>query len=281
MISPNLQNWVTNSTFLKAHDQRLVSHIPNQLLTWQMPSAADEISWGTSPSHLLPASHLVWAVQESDATVLAQGDATPLLCLKPYGQGYFIYHAGIEPLLGHGGYAPGMYAYVIFRKAIEWAFESAKLPIPKLSPWPYAYNSAFMVRHDFEDYQSQIASIEASAQFEHANGAKGDYYFCTGTLRQEMGATYDTNAIIASLRRAVTNYGASIGPHNGALKNLNNTSLVVSNFDYWHWGLDEALDVTANLPQGYANGTDYARSSLTGADQWFARLGFAIFQWDA
>jgi len=217
MINSNLQNWVNNSTFFKVQDQRLISHIPNRLLAWQMPSAADEISWGTSPDHLLPASHLVWAVQCRDAIVLAQGDATPVLCLKPYGQGYFIYHAGIQPLLGHGGYAPGMYAYVIFRKAIEWAFESAKMPIPKLSPWPYAYDSAFMVRHDFENYQSQIASIEASAQFEYTNGAKGDYYFCTGTLREEMFANYDTNAIIASLRRAVTNYGASIGPHNGGV----------------------------------------------------------------
>ena len=283
MITPGLQNWVNNSTFLKAQDQRIIAHIPNQLLTWQMPSAADEISWGTSPNHSLPASHLAWAVQPGDAMVLAQGDTTPLVCLKRYGQGYFIYHAGIQPLLGHGGYAPGMYAYLIFRKAIEWAFESGKLPIPKLSPWPYAYDSAFMVRHDFEDYQSQIASIEASAQFEYTNGAKGDYFFCTGTLRQEMGATYDTNAIIASLRRAVTNYGATIGPHNGGLKNANNTSLVVSNFDYWHWGPDEGLDVTANLPNGFANGADYARSSLVAAffdmETWLSGLTNGLRSW--
>jgi len=69
--------------------------------------------------------------------VLAQGDSSPYVCVKQYGKGYFIYYAGFQPLLGHSGFAPGMYAYVIIRKAIEWAFESSNLPLPKLSPWPY------------------------------------------------------------------------------------------------------------------------------------------------
>jgi len=52
------------------------------------------------------------------------------------------------------------------------------------------------------------------------------------------------NPIIAGLRRAVTNYGATISQHNGGLKNPNNPSLVRGQYDYWHWGPDEALDVT-------------------------------------
>ena len=163
-------------------------------------------------------------VQATDATVLIQGDAYPFLLVKPYGKGYFIYHAAFQPLIGHGGFAPGMYAYLIFRRAIEWAFASANLPVPKLSPWPYQYDAAFMIRHDMENFTNAIAAIEASAQVEYTNGAKGDYYFCTGTVRDD-ASTSLRNSIIAGLRSAVTNYGATIGPHNGGLKNPSNSSL--------------------------------------------------------
>ena len=57
------------------------------------------------------------------------------------------------------------------------------LPIVKLSPWWYPYDSAFMVRHDFENDTGLISSIEASAQFEASVGAKGDYYFTSGAIR--------------------------------------------------------------------------------------------------
>ena len=93
----------------------------------------------------------------------------------------------------------------------------------------------------------RLRPSQASAQVEYTNGAKGDYYFCTGTVRDD--APDDKNAIIAGLRQAVTNYGATIGPHNGGLKNPNNPALVPGQYDYWHWGPDEALDVT---PSGYA-----------------------------
>ena len=46
---------------------------------------------------------------------------------------------------------------MIFRRAIEWAFESAQQPVVRLSPWPYQYDAAFMVRHDLENYVSEIA----------------------------------------------------------------------------------------------------------------------------
>ena len=150
--------------------------------------------------------------------MLAIGDSTPYVVVKPYGKGYFIYDAAFQPLVGHGGFAPGMYAYMILRRAIEWAFESANLPVPKVSPWPYAYDAAFMVRHDLENYTNEMARVSASAQAELAAGAKGDYYMCTGTIRDDTsGATQ--KAIITQLRQAVTNYGATIGPHNGGLKN--------------------------------------------------------------
>jgi len=252
-VTPSLANWTLNNTFTKTNqgDHRLTSHIPSGQLTWRMPSSSEEIPWGLSPTHAFVAPHDVWQVQVSNATVLAQADAFPYLTVKPYGKGYFIYHAGFQPLVGHGGFAPGMYAYVIFRRAIEWAFESANLPVPKLSPWPYPYDAAFMLRHDLENFTNEIANIEASAGVDFTNGAKGDYFFCTGTLREDVASPFDTNSMIAGLRRAITNYGATIGPHNGGLKNPTNPSLVRGQSDYWHWGPDEALDVT---PTNYSSG---------------------------
>jgi ketosteroid isomerase-like protein len=255
--STNLQNWTTNTTFTKTTPHRLTSHIPSGTLTWRMPTAAEEISWGISPAHALTAGSAVWRVQASDATVIAQGNGQPYLAVKQYGNGTFIYHAAMQPLIGHGGNAPGMYAYVIFRKAIEAAFSALKNPVVRVSPWPYPYDAAFAVRHDFEDYQNMIRAIEPSAQFEATIGAKGDYYFCTGTLRAEMT---NVAATVASLQRAVTNYGATIGPHNGGLQNPNNTNLVLASYDYWHWGPDEALDTT---PDGYLNGKAYALASVS------------------
>ena len=137
MANPNLSNWYRNMHFTKIVDHRLISHIPTGTLDWRMPLSADEIPWGTSPSHILHGNHYTWQVVASGATVLASCDAGPLLAVKSYGQGQFIYHGPIQPLIGHGGYDPGMYAYVIYRKAIEWAFESFSVPIVKLSPWRY------------------------------------------------------------------------------------------------------------------------------------------------
>jgi hypothetical protein len=264
MVKASLTNWGLNNTFVKLADHRLVSHIPAGSLTWRLPLAAEETTWGTSPTHNFLAPHLAWQVQAINATVLARGDVYPYLLTKPFGQGQFIYHAGMQPLLGVGGFAPSMYAYGIFRKAIEWAFESAKLPVPRLSPWPYPYDAAFMLRKDLENFTNEIAGIAASAQIEYTNGAKGDYYFCTGTLRDDASPGYDTNAVIAGLRLAVSNYGATIGPHNGGLKNPCNTNLTRGQLDYWHWGPDEALDAT---PTNYPSGKDYALASISNSFQ--------------
>ena len=85
---------------------------------------------------------------------------------------------------------------------------------------------------------------------------KGRLYFCTGTLRDEMP---DKSTVIASLQRAVTNYGATIGSHNGGLKNPVTRLCLSVTSDYWHWGPDEALDVT---PPGYSSGKAYAQASI-------------------
>jgi hypothetical protein len=259
LATSGLTNWTNNFSFTKLQDHRIISHIPSGTLTWQMPTAADEISWGTSPTHVYQAPHALWRVQVSDATVLAQADSSPYLTAKSFGKGQVLYHAAMQPLIGHGGWAPGMYAYAIFRKSIEMAFDLQRVPIPKVSPWQFQYNAAFSVRHDLENYTNLIANIAASAQVEFNNGAKGDYYFCTGALREEIG---DTNAAIAGLRSAVTNYKATIGSHNGGLRNPNNPALTLHNYDYWHWGPDEALNADVS-GSGYANGKAYAFNSIS------------------
>ncbi len=281
MVNAALTNWRANVTITKQFDHRLVNHIPFGVLAWGLPSSSEEICWGISPSHPYLPPYPVWQVVSSNATVVAQGDVYPMLTVKQFGKGYFIYYSPMQPMITHGGWAPGMYAYMVFRKAIEWAFEANNLPVARLSPWPYPYDSAFMVRHDLENITNEIAAIAASAQFEFTNGAKGDYYFCTGTLRQDTPPA-NTNAVVINLRQAVTNYGATIGPHNGGLKNPNNNLLAIGDYDYWHWGTDEALDVT---PTNYPSGKIYAQSSLSNSfgdiESWLSGITNGTRAWVA
>ncbi len=264
----NLNNWLQDTTLTKQTQHLLVSQIPNVPIFWWMPATNDDTSWGISlpgeTTHYstgnAPAvtSHYIWGATAGSATVILTGDNNvPYLTTTAYGKGNFVYDAAMQPIQGNGGWAPSMFAYGIFRNAIQWAFATSNLPIVKVSPWPYQYNAAYEVRHDFEDYQTDISQIAASAQAEHQVGALGDYYFCTGTLRTEMN---NDPAVIASLQQAVTLYGATIGSHNGGLQNPNNPALQVSDYDFWHWGPDEALN---DQPAGYASGSAYAKASLS------------------
>jgi hypothetical protein len=297
MVNPSLNNWTLNSTFSPQVTQQLISHIPGGTLTWQMPSAGDEISWqkqyhltGVTPPGL---PHMLWQVRALDAQVLAVGDTYPYILIKPYGSGYFIYDAAMQPMVGHGGWAPGMYAYCIFRNAIEWAFQTQSLPVPRISPWPYAYNAAVMFRHDGEGIPWCIETILGSIQAEVAAGAHGDYFFCTGALREDFGPSeYATT--LASLQSAAA-LGATISSHNGGLTNINpvynpplpevekvfsqvgdwytsldpfveggnSPPLNDYDYDYWHWGPDEFLDLPKSVvPAGYSSATDYIVTSL-------------------
>jgi hypothetical protein len=263
MLTASLTNWSTNQKFTKVLDHRLVAHIPPGSLSWNMPLAAEEIYWGTVNSgHYVQGDHYDFRVYATDAAVVAKGRRYPLLTVKNYGKGTFIYHADLQPLIGFGGNDAGMYAYGIYRSAIEWAFEAANLPIIKLNPWRYPYDAAFIIRHDLENTSG--LTIEGSAKVEFEAGARGDYYFCTGVLREQL---HNDPAVVASLHRAVSQYGATIGPHNGGLKNPNNPNLTYANVDYWHWGPDEALN-------GTQAGLDYAQESIRIAyqdvDRWLA-----------
>lgn len=249
-------NWYGNSRLTKVTEHRLTSHIPSGILVWSAPFHDEEIPWGVSPSHKIHQMHLAFRATAGGATVLANGIVGPLLTVNQYGAGQIIFNGQFQPLIGHGATDPSMYPYLFFRRAIEWAFESFRLPVVKLSPWRYAHDAAFVARHDFENNTDSIRTIESSAQFEKSLGVKGDYYFCTGTLREEMGGDA---AVVTGLKNAVSQYGATIGSHNGGLKNPVNSALVPADYDYWHWGPDEALDTA---PPGYASGKAYASASV-------------------
>ena len=118
-----------------------------------------------------------------DAELIANDASGLLLATKKYGLGQFIYHGAFQPLIGVGGYVSDTYSYLIYRNAIEWAFEQADLPITKVSPWPYEYDAALTIRKDYENTPYRILAIEAAEQLNDSVGAKGDYYICTGTLR--------------------------------------------------------------------------------------------------
>ena len=255
MVNNTLENWAFNSSFTHLADHRLVSHIPIGTVSWDMLMNAEDVVWGSSG-----AQHL-FQVVANGAEVIATGGGRPLLTTNGYGSGRIIYHSILNPIVGAGGYDSGMYAYTIYRNAIEWAFEAANMPIVKRSPWPYDYDAAFMVRHDFENYLSAIGgTIESSAQYEQSIGAKGDYYFCTGVLRTYTG---DKQPYIDSIRRAVSNYGATIGSHNGGYPNIGVTD--TGAYNYWHWGPDTMIDQTSGFPAPYdyyTDGYDYSKDSI-------------------
>ena len=298
MVNPGLTNWLGDLTFTKLTNHTVVADIPSGTVFWQMPSSADEttvpeadaltqVTPNETPPNDLP--HSVWQVRASTATVLAQGDSSPYILVQKFGRGYFIYDAAMQPFLGHGGWAPTTYCYSMLRNTIQWAFQSVNRPVVKLSPWPYPYQAALLFRHDMEAIPSLINSIESSAQFEYQNGAKGEYYFCTGCLREDYSPSLKTNEI-ASLQRAISLYGAAISSHNGGLTNINtfvppldiielifgldpnwytsvnpygyDVGFLATDYDYWHWGPDEVLDVT-NLPPGFSSGRQYAFTSIS------------------
>ena len=267
--SPGLGNWVANTYFARQADHRIINHIPEPWVTWRMPTYAEEISWGTcANSRDYSGPHPIWSASASAAQVLATGDdyVLPYITVNPYGSGYFIYDAALQPLLAHGGNGPGMYAYLIFRRAIEWAFESAQRPVVKLSPWPYSYDAAFMVRHDLENFVGEISNISGSAQYEAGYGVKADYYFCTGAITN---AGVNFPQILSGLLQAVGAYGASIGPHNGGLPNPwmgldPNCVFAPSDYQYFHWGPDEAYD----LGGGYAYASNSVAISFAQIESW-------------
>ena len=118
---------------------------PADPFIWSGKHSSNTTAWAND-------SRWVWQVANDDAQVLAKGGGGVELATKAYGNGRFIYDAELQPLLGDSGYSSRTFAYVIYRRAIEWAFENAGMPIVKVSPWQYPYDAAGIVRHDYENF---------------------------------------------------------------------------------------------------------------------------------
>jgi VCBS repeat-containing protein len=275
-VNASLQNWGTNTTLTKLVNHRLVADLPNGTIQWQGKPSAEANAYPDGWKW-------AWQVRPSGsdgAQAIASGEAGTLIATKPYGHGMFVYDAVLQPLVGDSGWHATAYAYLFYRRAIEWAFDSARLPIVKISPWQYPYDAAGIVRHDWENYASQIANIESSTHFEKSVGMKGDYYFTTGAIRSgsEDHQLTEQQKLDAqeALRRAVASDGATIGSHNGGLPNPSGQVSPPESYDYWHWGPDQALDTWPATVDGtdYATGKAYAKASLeksfTDVEGWLA-----------
>jgi hypothetical protein len=280
MAAASLKNWNQFGRLTKLIEQRLVSDLPAGDLVWRMPADSDELALVTKRETRKSAFPDLWAVKTSGAQVIAESPDWPVLAANPYGKGTIIYFAPLQPLIAFNGGEPSTYAYLIFRRAIEWAFEASKFPIIKLSPWQYPYDAAIMFRHDFEQDPQLVQAVEDSAKFEQSLGAKGDYYFCTGLIQVGTGDHTLTNAQkradVKGLQTAVAEYGATIGSHNGCLpwpgshpvfaflqrlgflRNWSIFPFSTGPFD-WHWGPDEILDKET---KGFSDGSAYALTSL-------------------
>ncbi|MEP7112360.1 MAG: Ig-like domain-containing protein [Ilumatobacteraceae bacterium] len=263
MTTPTLQDWVLNYNLTKVGDSRLTRDLPAGTVDWNGKASFDTTAWGNTGSW-------AWQATADDAQVLATTSfGTVMLATKQagVGSGRVIYDAQLQPLLGDTGYSSSAFAYAIYRRAIEWAFESAGMPIIKLSPWQYPYDAAGVVRHDYENYFGAVAAIPSAAAFEASVGMKGDYYFTTGILR--LGSEYPVSdqekaAAIDGIRYAASHYGTTIGSHNGGLPNPAGSPTDPAAYDYFHWGPDQALDMTSFPPADppYTSGYDYAKRSL-------------------
>ncbi len=260
-------SWHSNQNFTKQQEHRLVNGIPNGSLLWSMID--NHMSTGAGSFPVLNVT-----LDGINPPVLIANDASgPLITTKKYGLGQIIYHGAFQPLIGIGGYVSDTYSYLIYRNAIEWAFESANLPIIKVSPWPYEYDAALTIRKDFENTPYRILSIEADEELNDSVGAKGDYYICTGTLRAGSPDTQLTEQQKTDgremLRRAVADHGATIGSHNGGLGIGGDPNA----YGYYHWGPDQVEHDfgQTSIQMSY----DDIHSWLTGLDNGRAGCGAA------
>ncbi|MGE5555962.1 MAG: hypothetical protein ACM3UY_06855, partial [Methanocella sp.] len=252
-LNPPPNNWVGGLYVTKTADNRLVNHIPAGVsIEWRLPTTKDTLPLLSGEQHIL------WQAKptaSNPAEVLATIDGNVMLATKAYSQGRFIYHSELAPLAGYGVYAPDTYEYVFFKNAIEWAFESSNMPLTRLSPWPYAYDSAFIVRHDLDFSMNGVQWIVNSTLMEQSLGVVGQYYVVTGDVNDASNKAF----LVSQLQQA-QGLGAEIGSHNGGF----NCSpwapyLKYGDWAFYHWGSDEAI---AYHPSGKAAGISYASDSI-------------------
>ena len=233
-LPPN--NWNTLNYIYRNGTNRLVDILPIgvNISPWNLP-----LNNGTSLQNTgAGGAHYFWqaySTEASPAEILITIPSSPnpyvMLATKDYSSGRFFYHSEFVPLVGFGIYSPGIYEYTFFRRAIEWAFEARSLPLVKMSPWQYQYDSAFIFRHDCD---SGAGYVLGSAQRDKQLGVTGQYYVMTGQVLDDP----NNASLISQLQQAQNLYGAEIGPHNGGLNSHYWLGTLPGDYSYYHWGPD-------------------------------------------
>lgn len=249
-------NWAQVQTATRTASNRLVSSVPgNVAIDWRLPLT----------DHTLPAlersqtsPHYAWSARtttSNPATVLMTINNNIMLSIRNASRGLYIYHSELAPLASYDLYSPVAYEYTFFKEAVQWAFENNQVPLVRLSPWPYQYNSAFIVRHDMDISYERVPWIAQSAQAESNLGVVGQYYIVTGDVRDASNSVQ-----LIGLMQQAQAYGAQIGSHNGGLNCTPwNPSLQYGAYEFYHWGPDYAMSV---YPGGQAAGMAYASQSI-------------------
>jgi hypothetical protein len=251
-----LHDWAEVQTATRIADNRLVNHIPENVeINWQL-ALTDHTVCSLDPPNSL---HYAWNVMPTavnPAQVLMTIDDNVMLAVKQSSSGVYIYHSELAPLASYSVFSPLTYEYMIFRQAVEWAFENCGVPLARLSAWPYQYNSAFVVRHDMDLNEGiTVEWIADSAAAEQALGVTGQYYVVTGDVRDS-----SSSAELISLIQQAQSLGAKIGSHNGGLNCTPwDPTLVYGDYLFYHWGPDEAMN---NFPTGMVDGLNYANASV-------------------
>lgn len=177
-------------------DDPLVSHLPNDdiLRNWALATSYRDSNFDHDP-------HWAQNVIPTSATtrVLAKtGEDNPILTVRNYGAGRFIYHSEFNPLAGYTMHTVASHVYGFYRTAIDQAHAARSLPLVRLGAWPYPNVAAFMTRHDHvpnrgfdTTFDPRGCSREPActtnccedhrvAQIEHSHGVRGSYFLRTG-----------------------------------------------------------------------------------------------------
>jgi hypothetical protein len=249
-------NWAQVQTARRVANNPLVDCVPaNVNMDWRLP-LADHTLVKLDDYQVDP--HYAWratVTAVNPAQVLMTLDGGIMIAVKQYNAGWFIYNSELDPLSSYSLYSPIVYEYLIIRQAVLWAFQNLNVPLATLSPWPYQYNSAFIIRHDMDNSFNTVNWIASSAQTEKNLGVTGQYYIVTGDVRDS-----PNNATLISLIQQAYDLGAQIGSHNGGLSSAPwKPELQYGDYEYYHWTVDDCL---AHFPTGLSDGMAYANESI-------------------
>lgn len=199
----------------------LVTHLENDTVVrgWKLARRASDSGY----NHPL---HWAQGVIPTTATVLAESEnGVPILTVRNYGKGKFIYHSEFNPLAGYSMHTVANYVYGFYRKAIDEAHKALSMPNIRLGAWPWPYVAGFMTRHDhFSNFGFDgISGTEDDAlvaEIEASRGVQGGHFLRTNAALPTghdmcFDPTYGNNCVEAVQNNilAMVALGAQFGTH--------------------------------------------------------------------